>query len=95
MSKFRPAYMITMKDFVKESAAILRKNTQEVTLPVSEDDKDSLLCMLQYLRNSQDPDLSKKHKLRPGSGLSANQIGLKNECLLHFFKMEIKVMNIC
>ncbi|MFT9817054.1 peptide deformylase [Lysinibacillus sp. NPDC056185] len=86
MSKFRPAYMITMKDFVKESAAILRKNTQEVTLPVSEDDKDSLLCMLQYLKNSQDPDLSKKHKLRPGSGLSANQIGLNKRMFAAFFQ---------
>ncbi|MFJ8512778.1 peptide deformylase [Lysinibacillus xylanilyticus] len=86
MSKFRPEYMITMKDFVKESAAILRKNTQEIMLPLSEDDKDSLLCMLQYLKNSQDPDLSKKYKLRPGSGLSANQIGLNKRMFAAFFQ---------
>jgi peptide deformylase len=76
MSKFRPEYIITMKDIEKEGSAILRKKTQEVMLPVSDEDKDALRSMLQYLKNSQDPSISKKYKLRPGSGLSANQIGL-------------------
>lgn len=69
MSKFRPEYIITMKDIVKEGSAILRKRTQEVKLPMSNEDKDALLYMLQFLKNSQDPSISKKYKLRPGSGL--------------------------
>lgn len=76
MTKFHPAYMITMKDFVKEDSSLLRKKTTEVTIPVTKEDQDTLLSMLQYLKNSQDPILAKKYKLRPGSGLSANQIGL-------------------
>ena len=32
--------------------------------------------MMLFLKNSQDPELSKKYKLRAGVGLSANQIGL-------------------
>ncbi|MFJ7368754.1 peptide deformylase [Lysinibacillus sp. NPDC098008] len=76
MTKFHPAYMITMKDFVKEDSPLLRKKTAEVTIPVTKEDQDILLSMLQYLQNSQDPMLAKKYKLRPGSGLSANQIGL-------------------
>ncbi|KOY82822.1 peptide deformylase [Lysinibacillus macroides] len=76
MSKFHPAYTITMKDFVKEDSPLLRKKTTEVTIPVTKEDQDTLLSMLQYLKNSQDAILAKKYKLRPGSGLSANQIGL-------------------
>ncbi|HWO96457.1 MAG TPA: peptide deformylase [Bacillus sp. (in: firmicutes)] len=85
MSKFRPQYIITMKDIVKEGSAILRKKTDEVKLPVSNEDKDALLCMLQYLKNSQDPNISKKYKLRPGSGLSANQIGLDKRMFAALF----------
>ncbi|WP_341302047.1 peptide deformylase [Lysinibacillus sp. FSL H8-0500] len=76
MTKFPSAYTITMKDFVKEDSPLLRKKTTEVTIPVTKEDQDTLLSMLQYLKNSQDPILAKKYKLRPGSGLSANQIGL-------------------
>lgn len=85
MNKFSPEYTITMKDIVKEGSAILRKKTEEVKVPVSIEDKDALLCMLQYLKNSQDPDVSKKYKLRPGSGLSANQIGLDKRMFAALF----------
>lgn len=85
MSKFHPEYIITMKDIVKEGSDILRKKTQEVKLPVSKEDKDALLCMLQYLKNSQDPVISKQYKLRPGSGLSSNQIGLDKQMFAALF----------
>ncbi|QQZ11206.1 peptide deformylase [Heyndrickxia vini] len=76
MGKFNENYIITMKDIVREGAQILRKVTDEVVIPPSEEDKETLLCMLQYLKNSQTPELAAKYKLRSGVGLSANQIGL-------------------
>lgn len=76
MSKYHSNYMITMKDIVREGNQILHQPTQEVTVPPSEEDKETLICMINFLKNSQDPDLSKKYKLRAGVGLSANQIGL-------------------
>lgn len=76
MGKFNANYIITMKDIVREGAPILRKMTEEVTIPPTKEDQDTLLCMLQFLKNSQDPDLAAKYKLRSGVGLSANQIGL-------------------
>ncbi len=85
MSKFGSEYIITMNDIVREGAPILRKKTKEVPLPVSSKDKDALLCMLQYLKNSQDPNISKKYKLRPGVGLSANQIGLDKRMFAALF----------
>lgn len=81
-------YLITMKDIVREGAPVLRKKTTEVNIPVSDEDKEILLCMLQYLKNSQTPAIAKKYKLRPGSGLSANQIGLDKQMFAALFPNE-------
>ncbi|WP_336638064.1 peptide deformylase [Lysinibacillus fusiformis] len=86
MAKFHPDYMITMKDFVKEHSVLLRKQTQDVAIPVPLEDRHILLSMLQYLKNSQDPILIKKYKLRPGSGLSDNQIGVDKRMFAVFFE---------
>lgn len=86
MAKFHPDYMITMKDFVKEHSVLLRKQTQDVAIPVPLEDRHILLSMLQYLKNSQDPNLIKKYKLRPGSGLSANQIGVDKRMFAVLFE---------
>ncbi len=86
MAKFHPDYMITMKDFVKEHSVLLRKQTQDVAIPVPLEDRHILLSMLQYLKKSQDPMLIKKYKLRPGSGLSANQIGVDKRMFAVFFE---------
>lgn len=59
MTKFLPDSIITMKDFVKEDSILLRKQTEEVTTPLNQEDRSTLLAMLQYLKNSQDPTLAK------------------------------------
>lgn len=76
MSKFNKNYLITMDDIVREGNDILRVVTEPVSIPPTEEDKEEMAAMLQFLKNSQDPELSKKYKLRAGVGLSANQIGL-------------------
>jgi peptide deformylase len=99
MSKFRSDYMITMKDIVREGDDILRKKTSEVEIPLNEEDKEQLFCMLQYLKNSQNPPVAKKFRLRPGVGLSANQIGLDKRMFVALLKndknedMEYLVIN--
>lgn len=80
--------MITMKDIVREGNPILREMTQMVDLPLSVEDKETMLCMLQYIKNSQDPEISKKYKLRPGVGLSANQIGVNKRMFAAYFTDE-------
>lgn len=84
MTKFNPNYIITMKDIVREGDPILRKVIDEVSLPPSKDDKETLQCMLQFLKNSQDPQLAAKYKLRSGVGLSANQIGLNKRMFVAY-----------
>ncbi|GGH39140.1 peptide deformylase [Paenibacillus segetis] len=76
MSKFKKDYIIMMDDIVREGDPILRTVTEPVSIPPSEEDKEEMASMLLFLKNSQDPELSKKYKLRAGVGLSANQIGL-------------------
>lgn len=88
VSKFKRDYMIRMKDIVQEGHPILRTVTEEVPLPLSDEDRETLECMMQYLKNSQDPDLAKKYKLREGVGLSANQIGLNKRMFTMYFEDE-------
>ncbi|WP_334075504.1 MULTISPECIES: peptide deformylase [Paenibacillus] len=76
MSKFKSDYMITMDDIVREGDPILRVVTEPVSVPPTEEDREEMAAMLLFLKNSQDPEISKKYKLRAGVGLSANQIGL-------------------
>ncbi len=88
MSKFHSNYIITMKDIVREGNPILHQATQEVMVPPSEEDKQTLICMMNFLKNSQDSNLAKKYKLRPGVGLSANQIGLNKRMFVAYLSDE-------
>ncbi|KMY48311.1 peptide deformylase [Peribacillus loiseleuriae] len=85
MNKFKSDYIITMDDIVREGDPILRQNTEEVKLPLSAEDKETLESMMQFLKNSQDPDTAKKYHLRAGVGLSANQIGLNKRMFVMYF----------
>lgn len=85
MNKFKKDYIITMDDIVREGHEILHRPVKEVELPLSDEDKETLMCMMTFLKNSQDPVLSKKYKLRGGVGLSANQIGLDKRMFVTYF----------
>lgn len=64
--------MLTMKDIVREGDPVLRKVAEPVALPPSKEDIDTLNEMLDYLVNSQDPELAEKYDLRPGIGIAAS-----------------------
>lgn len=68
--------MITMKDIIREGNPILREVATEVDLPATEEEKETLREMLEFLKNSQEPEIAQKHNLRPGIGLAAPQIGI-------------------
>lgn len=86
--KFHSKYFITMKDIVREGDPILHQPTQEVSLPLSEEDQETLICMMNFLKNSQNPELAQKYNLREGVGLSANQIGLNKRMFVAYFQDE-------
>lgn len=73
--------MLTMKDIIKDGHPILRKKAEPVSLPPTEEEKETLKKMLQFLKNSQDEEIAKKYQLRPGIGLAAPQIGISKRMI--------------
>ena len=68
-----------MKDIIREGNEILRNESQDVKLPLSTEDKTTLLEMLGYLFNSQNDEKAKELGIRPGVGLAAPQIGINKK----------------
>ena len=68
--------MILKKNIITEDNTLLRKNSEDVKLPLSKEDEKTLNDMMEYLENSQDEEMAKKYDLQPGVGLAAPQIGI-------------------
>ncbi|GGA97949.1 peptide deformylase [Macrococcus hajekii] len=78
--------MLTMKDIIRDGHPTLREKAQEVTLPLSDEDKQLADDMLEFLKNSQDDQIAKKYKLRSGVGLAAPQLNIaKRLIVIHFY----------
>ncbi|KWX76519.1 peptide deformylase [Paenibacillus jilunlii] len=87
-AKFKAEYIITMDDIVREGDSVLRAVAEPVQMPLQAEDQEVLQCMMQFLKNSQDPEVSAKYKLRSGVGLSANQIGLRKRMFVMYLRDE-------
>lgn len=66
--------MILMKDIIRDGNPILREVAKPLTFPLSDHYKKLGNDMMEYLINSQDPKIAKKHQLRAGVGLAAPQV---------------------
>lgn len=66
----------TMKNLVHEGNPVLREVAKEVPVPLLEEDIEIMIKMLNLVKASQDPRLSKKHQLRPAICISAPQFGI-------------------
>jgi peptide deformylase len=76
--------MILMEHIIREGHPTLRTRAEEMTFPLTAEDKKLAEDMLQYLINSQDPIIAEKYNLRGGIGLAANQVNsLKRMFALH------------
>lgn len=66
--------MITMNDVIREGHPTLRKKADQLTIPL--DSKMIQLGeeLLEFLKNSQDPEIADEHDLRPGVGIAAPQV---------------------
>ncbi|KIL50308.1 peptide deformylase [Jeotgalibacillus alimentarius] len=71
--------MITMKDIVRDGHPVLREKAEKVSLPLSDEDKAVMASLLEYIKNSQDPEMADEYKLRPGIGLAAPQINVSKQ----------------
>ena len=80
--------MLLCKDILDEKNKILRTKSKEVTFPLSKEDKETIDSMIEYLRNSQIDELSKKYNLRPGMGMAAIQLGIPKRYFTVVFERE-------
>lgn len=96
--------MITMDDIIREGHETLRTKASDMTFPITADERQTADEMLQFLKNSQDPEIAEKYKLRGGIGLAANQINIakrmfalhlaaENEELLSFVAINPKIVS--
>lgn len=85
-TKYNADYIITMEDIIREGDPVLRTVAEPVQLPLQAEDRGVLQSMMQFLKNSQDAEMSAKYKLRSGVGLSANQIGILKRMFAMFLK---------
>jgi peptide deformylase len=76
--------VLTMEDIIRDGHPSLRKVAAEVSMPPSEEDKQILLSLLEYVINSQNPEKAAQYGLRPGIGLAAPQVNvLKRMIAVH------------
>lgn len=73
--------MLTMDDVIREGNPILRTVAEEVPLPANEEDVHTLQKMIEFVINSQNPEMVEKYNLRPGIGLAAPQIGISKRMI--------------
>jgi peptide deformylase len=73
--------MITMNDIIREGHPSLRKAAEEVAMPPSAEDRETLNSLLEYVKNSQDPETAQAYGLRSGIGLAAPQINVLKRML--------------
>lgn len=68
-----------MKDIIRDGNPTLRKEAAKVTFPLSDEDRQLAHDMMEYLINSQDPEIAEKHQLRAGVGLAAPQVNVSKQ----------------
>ena len=83
--------MLLMKDIVRDGHPALRKKSEEVKLPPSEEDIKILDKMMEFLKNSQNDEIAEKYKLRSGVGLAAPQIGVNKQLIVIHFTYKEKL----
>ena len=68
-------------DIVTDENPLLRKKCEKVEIPISEEDKQLALDMLDYVKGSQDDKIIEEYGVRPGIGLAAPQIGISKRII--------------
>ncbi len=73
--------MLTMEDIIRDGHPTLRKVAADVVMPPSNEEKEILVSLLEYVKNSQNSEIAAKNSLRPGIGLAAPQINVSKRMI--------------
>lgn len=77
---------INNETIIKDDDTLIREKSSDVTLPLSKEDKDTLLALLKYVDDSTVEEIAKKEDLRPAVGIAAIQIGIKKKMIAVIIK---------
>ncbi len=80
--------MLLMKDIVRDGHPALRKKSEAVRFPLTDEEKNILQKMSEYLKNSQDEEIAQKYNLRGGVGLAAPQLGINKQMIALYFEYD-------
>jgi len=81
--------MITMKDIIIEGHPTLNKKAKDVNLPLTKNDKDLITDLMDYVKNSINPEISEKYDLRPAVGIAAPQVNVsKRIFVVSFYNLD-------
>ena len=72
---------IDSKTTILDGAPILRQQAEKVELPLSEEDRNTLTDMIEYVRNSHNEEFCKEHNVRASVGIAAPQIAISKQML--------------
>lgn len=76
-----------------EKNPIVRQKNEDVTFPLSKEDKKMIQHMIDHLTNSQIEELSIKYDLRPGMGLAAPQVGINKNYFVVVHEVDEQVFD--
>ena len=68
--------LINNDTIIKDDNSLIRQKSMDVSLPLSNEDKQLLLDMLKYVDDSTVEEIAQKENLRPAVGISAIQVGI-------------------
>ena len=85
--------MLKTKDILDEKNSLLRTISKDVTFPLSDEDRNTIDLMVEYLTNSQIDELAAKYSLRPGMGMAAIQLGIRKRYIVIVHEVEEGVFN--
>ena len=72
---------ITNDVILPDTHPALRQKCEPVKLPLSDEDREIIMGMMEYVRNSHDPEMQEKYNLRGAVGLAAPQIGVLKQMI--------------
>ncbi len=73
--------MITMDDIVRDYHPTLRERSEKIEFPLNEELKNLADEMLEFIINSQNPEIAEEYDLRPGVGLAAPQLNIPKQMM--------------
>ncbi len=72
---------INAETIVKDNNVAIRNKSVDVKLPLSEEDRDLLMDMYNYVIDSTDEEIAEKENLQPAVGISAIQVGVNKKMM--------------